>query len=82
MCDCWKAGDTLHEIDKLFDRPHSFIHTMLANVRSRQAIAAVVARPIAVIQRLIGPLYGRASTAIKSLNICSCPSSFLQIQIL
>ena len=49
MWDCWKAGDTLHEIGKLFDRPHSFIHTMLANVRSRQQIAAVAARPIAVI---------------------------------
>jgi len=49
MWDRWKAGDTLHEIGKLFDRPHTSIHTMLANVRSRQQIAAVAARPIAVI---------------------------------
>ncbi|EED67108.1 integrase catalytic region [Comamonas testosteroni KF-1] len=30
MWDCWKVGDTLHEIGKLFDRPHTFIHTILS----------------------------------------------------
>ena len=30
MWDRWKAGDTLHEIGKLFDRPHSSIHTILS----------------------------------------------------
>ena len=25
MWDRWKAGDTLHEIGKLFDRPHTSI---------------------------------------------------------
>jgi len=29
MWDRWKAGDTLHEIGKLFDRPHTSIHTIL-----------------------------------------------------
>lgn len=26
----WKAGDTLQEIGKLFDRPHMSIHTVLS----------------------------------------------------
>ena len=30
MRDRWKAGDTLHEIGKLFDRPHTSIHTILS----------------------------------------------------
>lgn len=30
MWDRWKAGDTLHEIGKLFDRPHTSIHTILS----------------------------------------------------
>lgn len=30
MWDRWRAGDTLHEIGKLFDRPHSSIHTILS----------------------------------------------------
>lgn len=30
MWERWKAGDTLHEIGKLFDRPHTSIHTILA----------------------------------------------------
>jgi hypothetical protein len=30
MWDRWKAGDTLHEIGKLFDRPHSSIHNILS----------------------------------------------------
>lgn len=30
MWDRWKAGDTLHEIGKLFDRPHISIHTILS----------------------------------------------------
>ncbi|WP_323018438.1 IS30 family transposase [Castellaniella sp.] len=29
MWDRWKAGGTLHEIGKLFDRPHISIHTIL-----------------------------------------------------
>lgn len=29
MWDRWKAGDTLHEIGKLFDRPHTSIHNIL-----------------------------------------------------
>ncbi|CAM4298152.1 Helix-turn-helix domain-containing protein [Comamonas aquatilis] len=28
--DRWEAGDTLHEIGKLSDRPHSSIHTILS----------------------------------------------------
>lgn len=30
MWSRWKAGDTLHEIGKLFDRPHTSIHTTLS----------------------------------------------------
>lgn len=30
MWERWKAGDTLHEIGKLFDRPHTSIHAILA----------------------------------------------------
>ena len=30
MWERWKAGDTLHEIGKLFDRPHTSIHTILS----------------------------------------------------
>lgn len=30
MWDRWKAGYTLHEIGKLFDRPHTSIHTILS----------------------------------------------------
>jgi IS30 family transposase len=30
MWDRWKAGDTLHEIGKLFDRPHTSILTILS----------------------------------------------------
>ncbi len=30
MWDRWEAGDTLHEIGKLFDRPHTSIHTILS----------------------------------------------------
>lgn len=30
MWERWKAGDTLHEIGKLFDRPHTSIHRILA----------------------------------------------------
>ncbi|KGH14903.1 integrase [Comamonas thiooxydans] len=30
MWDRWKAGDTLREIGKLFDRPHTSIHTILS----------------------------------------------------
>lgn len=30
MWDRWKAGDNLHEIGKLFDRPHTSIHTILS----------------------------------------------------
>jgi len=30
MWNRWKAGDTLHEIGKLFDRPHTSIHTILS----------------------------------------------------
>ena len=30
MWDRWKAGDTLHEIGKLFDRLHTSIHTILS----------------------------------------------------
>ncbi|GAB2818755.1 hypothetical protein GCM10027276_20210 [Comamonas piscis] len=30
MWDRWKAGGTLHEIGKLFDRPHTLIHTILS----------------------------------------------------
>ncbi len=30
MWERWKAGDTLHQIGKLFDRPHTSIHTILA----------------------------------------------------
>ena len=30
MWDRWKAGDTLHEIGKLFDRPHTSIHAILS----------------------------------------------------
>lgn len=30
MWDRWKAGDTLHEIGKLFDRPHTFIQNILS----------------------------------------------------
>lgn len=29
MWDRWKAGDTLHEIGKLFERPHTAIHNIL-----------------------------------------------------
>ena len=29
MWERWKAGDTLHEIGKLFDRPHTSIRTIL-----------------------------------------------------
>lgn len=28
--NCWKAGDTVHEIGKLFDPPHTSIHTILS----------------------------------------------------
>jgi hypothetical protein len=63
----------------LFDRPHLFTGWRMSAADKRLRLSA---RPIAVIQLLIGLLYGRASTAIESLNICSCPSSFLQIQIL
>ena len=28
--DRWKAGETVHEIGKLFDRSHSSIHTILS----------------------------------------------------
>jgi hypothetical protein len=34
MWDRWKAGDTLHEIGKLFDRPHTSIHTILSRRHS------------------------------------------------
>ena len=30
MWDRWKAGDTLHEIGKLFERPHTSIHNILS----------------------------------------------------
>lgn len=30
MWERWKAGDTLHQIGKLFDRPHTSIHRILA----------------------------------------------------
>ncbi|GAO73247.1 putative transposase [Comamonas sp. E6] len=30
MWDRWKAGDTLHKIGKLLDRPHTSIHTILS----------------------------------------------------
>ena len=30
MWECWKQGWTLHEIGKLFDRPHTSIHQILA----------------------------------------------------
>jgi len=30
MWDRWKASGTLHEIGKLFDRPHTSIHTILS----------------------------------------------------
>ena len=30
MWERWKAGDTLHEIGKLFDRPHTSIHSILS----------------------------------------------------
>ncbi|MES2188330.1 MAG: IS30 family transposase [Pseudomonadota bacterium] len=30
MWDRWKQGDTLHQIGKLFDRPHTSIHRILA----------------------------------------------------
>lgn len=30
MWDRWKAGDTLHEIGKLFDRPHTSIQNILS----------------------------------------------------
>ena len=29
MCDRWKAGDTLHEIGKLFDHPHTSIQKFI-----------------------------------------------------
>ncbi len=50
MWDRWKAGDTLHEIGKLFDRAHTSIHTILsvtggirppARHRSRLALSLV-----------------------------------------
>ena len=30
MWERWKAGDTLHEIGKLFNRPHTSIHAILS----------------------------------------------------
>ena len=35
MWDRWKAGDTLHGIGKLFDRPHSAIHIILSAERKQ-----------------------------------------------
>lgn len=50
MWDRWKQGDTLHEIGKLFDRPHTSIHQILAKTggfrppqRSRASIALTLA---------------------------------------
>jgi hypothetical protein len=54
MWDRWKAGDTLHEIGKLFDRPHTSIHTILSatdGIRPparRRARLALSLAPIAV----------------------------------
>ncbi|RGE44772.1 IS30 family transposase [Comamonas testosteroni] len=50
MWDRWQAGDTLHEIGKLFDRPHSSIYNILSSTggirppvrhRSRVALSLV-----------------------------------------
>lgn len=50
MWERWKAGDTLHELGKLFDRPHTSIHTILAAtggirppVRHRSRLALTLA---------------------------------------
>lgn len=61
MWDRWQAGDTLHEIGKLFDRPHSSIYNILSATggirppvrhRSRVALSLVereeISRALAV----------------------------------
>lgn len=51
MWDRWKAGDTLHEIGKLFDRPHTSIHTILSasdgirpSARHRSQLALTISK--------------------------------------
>ena len=46
MWDRWKAGDTLHKIGKLFDRPHTSIHTILSATGGKDSytVAAALAR--------------------------------------
>ncbi|MCS4293205.1 hypothetical protein M2375_001422 [Comamonas sp. BIGb0152] len=39
MWDRWKAGDTLHEIGKLFDRPHTSIQNILSKTGGIRPLA-------------------------------------------
>ena len=39
MWDRWSKGDTLHQIGKLFDRPHTSIHNILAATGSHRSLA-------------------------------------------
>lgn len=47
MGDRWSKGDTLHQIGKLFDRPHTSIHNILAatgGIRSPWLVCLILTR--------------------------------------
>ncbi len=47
MWERWKEGWTLHEIGKLFDRPHTSIHQILAQTREVHGSVAATRTPMA-----------------------------------
>ena len=87
MWDRWKAGDTLHEIGKLFDRPHTSIQNILSDAcgirppdryRSRLVLSMVeheeISRALAAgesIRCVAKQLKQAASTISRELGRCS-----------
>ena len=87
MWDRWKAGDTLHEIGKLFDHPHTSIQNILSDAcgirppdryRSRLVLSMAereeISRALAAGEsiRCVGKqLKQAASTISRELGRCS-----------
>ena len=53
MWDRWKAGDTLHEIGKLFDRPHTSVQNILSKTGGIRPLAKHRSRLARAMQRIV-----------------------------
>ncbi|AGU47846.1 putative transposase [Variovorax paradoxus B4] len=80
MWERWKQGWTLHEIGKLFDRPHTSIHRILAETGGIPTSAAIARIDCADAGRTRVDLESDCGRRIDSINCSSARSSGIDDQ--